>query len=753
MVYKGELLRHGYQGAVLEVDAGTRQVNLFPLTRKGAAFRTKYKVFLSGDVPWFRPVDACTAPDSSVFVADWYDAGVGGHAFSDQTTGRIYRIAPPGHQSSTIRAKMGTPDGLIAALRSPNIATQDTARRGLIERVKLDLGSTPRSPIIISGQAEWDMLWSLVESINKDIYHARAAWTLYGIAGSASHLEFIVAKFLKDKDPRLREMAVRMLGRNCRENGKVEYSKPEAKQREAAFAHLTTLKPMSKDPDPGVRRELILAFRNLPTSEVGDSLNTLTTLWDGQDRWHLEALGLALERRESDFLSTLFGASLFGAYDLHKEGAQGDVALSPYFPVDRNEAFIAVETPDRLVSTTSKYLGLAWRIHRTEVLPCVKRLMPHLQAVELKQAADDILEQQKDPKTAEFVAGMVTNRIDSAHQRAFLSLLARRLASNWHSTSNQPVVVRAIEKALRDPETRRIGIALAMATRDERYQRMLINLTEGSNTPEEIRIAAIEALGSFPNSSIVPLERMIESVRGKASLNSMADAALRTISHMKSEGKRLLEILKTPEYPIGLRREALRTLAHRQGGGKQILDLAEAGKLAVDLKNDATMLVHADSNRRIRDQATKILPLPKTVGGETLPPLGELIRREGNIERGKDVFFRQGTKSCAGCHRVQGKGQSVGPDLSTIGIKYGRDELMRSILSPSDSIGSSYRSLVAALTDGRVITGLPIEDTPERLVIKTSDGQLVSVEPRLIEERRTSDVSLMPEGLSQNMTT
>ncbi len=96
MVYEGGLLPSQYRGAVFEVDAGTRQVNVFPITRKGAAFRTEYKVFLGSDDPWFRPVDACSAPDGSVFVADWYDAGVGGHAFSDQTSGRIYRVAPKG---------------------------------------------------------------------------------------------------------------------------------------------------------------------------------------------------------------------------------------------------------------------------------------------------------------------------------------------------------------------------------------------------------------------------------------------------------------------------------------------------------------------------------------------------------------------------------------------------------------------------------------------------------------------------------
>ncbi len=107
---------------------------------------------------------------------------------------------------------------------------------------------------------------------------------------------------------------------------------------------------------------------------------------------------------------------------------------------------------------------------------------------------------------------------------------------------------------------------------------------------------------------------------------------------------------------------------------------------------------------------------------------------------------------CGSCHRVQGHGQWIGPDLSTIGVKYGKDELIRSILSPSAAIGYSFRSLVVALADGRVITGLPVEDTPDRLVLKTAEGQRITSEPGSIEDRRTSDVSLMPEGLAQTMT-
>ena len=754
MLYEGELLPGEYQGGVFEIDAGTRQVNFFPMTRKGAAFRTEYKVFLGGDDPWFRPVDACTAPDGSVFVADWYDAGVGGHAFSDQTTGRIYRVAPQGHTSRKINVDFATVDGLTAALQSPNIATHDVARRLLIERVKLEPGKDPGSPNTVDdrGREVLDSLGKLASSDHKGYTRARAVWTYHGIAAAAGVEDALAEAMLKDEDPRLREMAVRILGRDCRENGNVVYTKPEAKQPPAASAHLDILVPLAGDPDAGVRRELILALRNLPTDKAGAALKTLAAAWDGQDRWYLEALGLALERRESAFLSTLFDGTLYGDLGLEQAGNDGNVALPPYFPVDRNEAFIVAGTPDRPVSPVSKSLGLAWRLHRPEVLPVLERLLPHLRAIELQQAADDILERMDDPETASLVAGMAMRTTDLVHQRGLLAMLSRRLGGAWSAASAQPQVLAAIERTLADPELRRQGIALAAATRDNRHRPSLERLAEDPKTPEELRIVAVEGLGSFPGTPDPVLDRLIGSVKAKRSSSGVAEAAIRTIARLQDSRGRLTDLLTSSDYPLGLRRAALQTLVQLQDGGSQVLALARAGKLPSDLKTDATTWLHTHSDRRVRTQAAEVLPLPRMAAGRSLPPIGELIRRHGDAEKGRAVFFRTGTNSCAGCHRVQGRGQWVGPDLSTIGIKYGRDELIRSILSPSSAIGYSFRSLVLALADGRVITGLPVEETNDRLVIKTAEGQRVALEPRSIEDRRNSDVSLMPEGLAETMT-
>jgi putative heme-binding domain-containing protein len=247
-------------------------------------------------------------------------------------------------------------------------------------------------------------------------------------------------------------------------------------------------------------------------------------------------------------------------------------------------------------------------------------------------------------------------------------------------------------------------------------------------------------------------EQLVSAVRGKPSSDPVAEAAVRVMGRHSGANGRLTDLVIAADYPLGIRREALRSMAQLESGGTRIIELVRAKKLPGDLITEATTLLHTSANRRVRDLAGEVLPLPKTAAGRPLPPIGELIRRDGDANHGRELFFRTGVNSCGSCHRVQGQGQWIGPDLSTIGVKYGRDELLRSILNPSAAIGFSFRSLIVGLDDGRVITGLPIEDAPDRLVLKTATGERISISSDKIAERRTSDVSLMPEGLAQTMT-
>jgi len=732
MVYEGDLFPREYQGCVLEADAGTRQINFFPMTRHGATFRTEYKVMLTSDDPWFRPIDMCAAPDGSVLVADWYDGGVGGHAFRDQTTGRIYRVAPKDKKAAKAKADFGTVHGLVAALRSPAVAARDAARRGLIERAKSD-----RQGVVTN-------LVNLFSS-GAPPERARALWVLHAITGDKAAIDA-----LKNDDPRLRELAVRILGRDDRENGQVEYLKPDAKVPPPASKHLAALLPLASDLDAGVRRELILALREVPADKAGEAIKTLARAWDGRDRWYLECLGLALDKRESDFLAGLFDGTLYGDLDLDEAGKANKVALPPYFPVDRNEAFIAAGTPDAPVSALSKTLGLAWRLHRAEALPLVGRVLPGLASPELQQAADDILGQMRNEQTAVLLAEIAGKADDPARRRQILSLLARKFEPILRGAGGRPEIVAMTQSALKDPELRLEAVGLAAATGNAIYAPAVVALARDPKASPELKVAAVEAAARFNDPKARELVRgLIDDAKGAKSSSPAAEAAVRS---MGNQTDRLLVLIGSKDYPLGLRREALRTLARQGDGGKRLLALVKDKTLPDDLKTEASSLLSTNPDRNLREQAAGLLPQPKGRGGRPLPTFFDMVRKEGHADRGRDVFFRAGDKGCSGCHRVQGRGQWVGPDLSTIGVKYGRDELLRSILNPSAAISHNFRSLVVGLDDGRVLTGLPVEDAPDRLVLKTAEGERVPVRPKQIEERKESDVSLMPEGLAETMT-
>ncbi|RUL88731.1 c-type cytochrome [Tautonia sociabilis] len=731
MVYEGSLLPEGYFGGVFEADAGTRQINFFPITRHGAAFRTEYKVLMSSDDPWFRPVDMASAPDGSLFVADWYDAGVGGHAFSDQTTGRIYRVAPRRAEVGRPAPDFGTIGGLIEALKSPVVATQDAARRGLIAR----------------GEAAVEALNAL-DREGEPIHRARALWVRHAIQGD----EPAIAA-LSDADPRLREQAVRILGRDVSREGTIEFQGDARPRPPSALGHLDALLSRAIDPDPGVRRELILALRDLPTDQVGDALRELASSWDGRDRWYLEALGLALRDREPDYLAQLFDGTLYGDLDLDAAGGTAAAALPPYFPVDRNEAFLATGEELPPANALSKTLGLMWELHGPEVLPLLSRILPRLATSDLRQAADDVLAQVSDPAGAVALADLLFAVDDPVRERQVLATLARRLAGDWREAADDPRVRQSIAAAIDYPGTRAEGIAAAAATGDRSHADKIMSFVKDTTAPLPVRIAAVEALGSIrPPDAREMLEALIGHARQSGGSDPVAEAALRTLPELGLDRDELVAIVADDGYPLGLRREALRAASMRVESARLLLDRAGEGALPDDLKAEATTMLNAHPDRDIRRRAAEVLPLAGIGGDRPLPSFEELLSRRGDPERGRIAFSSAGESQCADCHRVQGRGQWVGPDLSTIGTKYGRDGLLTSILSPSAAIGYNYRSYVLALADGRVVTGLPVEESADRLVLKTAEGQRIAVDPAEIDEKRVSDVSLMPEGLAQQMT-
>ncbi|WP_421774683.1 c-type cytochrome [Gracilimonas sp.] len=116
-----------------------------------------------------------------------------------------------------------------------------------------------------------------------------------------------------------------------------------------------------------------------------------------------------------------------------------------------------------------------------------------------------------------------------------------------------------------------------------------------------------------------------------------------------------------------------------------------------------------------------------------------------NFENGRNAFFATG---CASCHRFNGYGGNIGPDLSTIGLRSSVDVLLEDIIDPSSLISDQYSSSEVKLKSGDLILGLVVEEAdtlkiyprdPDQAAILVSKNQVQSVEP--------SSISQMPANL------
>jgi putative heme-binding domain-containing protein len=96
---------------------------------------------------------------------------------------------------------------------------------------------------------------------------------------------------------------------------------------------------------------------------------------------------------------------------------------------------------------------------------------------------------------------------------------------------------------------------------------------------------------------------------------------------------------------------------------------------------------------------------------------------QGNPVRGQTIF--EGSGRCATCHRVNGKGPRIAPDLSNAGATRTAAALERAVVDPSSAIQFENRSVRAVTQDGRTITG-------RRLNEDTYTVQLIDTEERLV---------------------
>ena len=142
--------------------------------------------------------------------------------------------------------------------------------------------------------------------------------------------------------------------------------------------------------------------------------------------------------------------------------------------------------------------------------------------------------------------------------------------------------------------------------------------------------------------------------------------------------------------------------------------------------------------------------------GERQPVLGFDIRPEtilaleGDAARGREIFF--GKARCSECHRQEGQGKALGPDLGESAARYGREQLLEHIIRPSQLIAPEFRTVSVMLDDFEELSGMIRESNDEELVLIDATLTDHRVSRSKIIQLDESSLSSMPEGLLAALT-
>lgn len=125
----------------------------------------------------------------------------------------------------------------------------------------------------------------------------------------------------------------------------------------------------------------------------------------------------------------------------------------------------------------------------------------------------------------------------------------------------------------------------------------------------------------------------------------------------------------------------------------------------------------------------------------------DLRAAQGNSASGQKLF----REHCGTCHRLFGEGNTVGPDLTTAN-RQDRDFLLVSVVDPSAHVRKEYLNYVCHTTDGRVLTGLVVDESPAGITLVDAKNQRISVARDQLAELEPAGQSLMPEGILEKLS-
>jgi len=707
MIYNDTHFPDQYKGLLFYPDVFRRVIRAYKVQPDGASFQVENEFeFLRSNDPLFRPCQMIVGPDGAMYICDWRtDSGGAGKLSGDGKHGRIYRVSWRGTKEQPALplrgldswAKIGTQsdEDLFKTLEYENFSDRQRAQQEIIRR----------------GDKQREALLKILKDDDNKPLPARMA--ALGALQSFWNGEVKSAciERLNDGSPDLRRLAADALALNC--------AKGDGDAHEALVQHVN-------DADLAVRRAVYLAIGRIANDNAGDVIVN----------------GLQFDKKDDDFLSD----GLVRALEFAGKGGIAKLLALADSGSDKDLDLVLEVYPSLRTRAAADRVGdllKNYHVKPEQKVALIRsyvnyQLDPPISVAPLVKFLDD-LPAQPSKKITEAQLNSVklaaldvlaaNGKVDSAQLKQTLLAMLKT-----DDVKSREALLQTIAQA-RLTSAVPILLDQLMATDDGATQMSLIR-----------------TLGQLSEkAAFAPLQTFVQSKDATMRIETLR--ALSSIDHRPA--RKIAESLLADD-DVQVQREAIVLLGQSVEGARIVGARFAANKLPRALLPEVSESLRRYASNEHPD-VTELLS--RVVKGGLLVSLepaelkrvSEMVQKQGDALRGRKLYLNNKAVACISCHRLEGAGGSVGPDLTRVWDTLSLEKVMESMLDPSKEIKEGYQTYVAVTKSGLTVSGLRITQDANEVVLRDVTGKDIRIATADLEELAATKKSLMPDDVVRHL--
>jgi putative membrane-bound dehydrogenase-like protein len=295
---------------------------------------------------------------------------------------------------------------------------------------------------------------------------------------------------------------------------------------------------------------------------------------------------------------------------------------------------------------------------------------------------------------------------------------------------------------------RRSGLNLPAVDPEGRLDGMLQDAfrvaADGKAAVEDRTSAAqLVAMARSPNAVDTLLGLLAPSEPQRIQLEAVAGLARRTEADIAS---RMLE--RWPTLMPRVREDVVRMMLARPERARLLVEAVgnrDVPATDLSLPQQLALRIHADP--QVQSLARQIFARAAANRQRVIEAFAPALTLDGDAARGRRTY----AALCSSCHRLDGQGFELGPDLATV-KSGGKEKLLTSILDPNREVDSKYAFYEIETREAGTILGTISDETPASITVTQAYGAQTRLPRASIVTMKSLGRSMMPEGLEASLS-